>query len=217
MAGGLLEPIGTQNLILSDSVQRVLKSAGYNDIKTFDELVGAMVNVLGMNTKVKELSDRFSNLTAADLKSNASTYGLKSGSVEASRLGTRTAVLKREGDQLTYDYNDIIKGVPSDMAVVGSSAVVTGANGSGRTADSGNTGVIKVPSAGSSAKLEVNIQTKKGIITLSSALLVPEEDGEHKITLGVNDYTGSITDIDTAEHLGILSAEVAAIKQKLSG
>lgn len=216
MAGGLLEPIGSQNIKLSDSVQKALKDAGH-DIKTFDELVGAMVGALSVKTQLQNISERLNNLSAADLKSKASAYGLKSGSVEASKLATKTATITREGDNLTYDYNAIIKGTPSTMSFVGATASVTGGNGGGRTVDAGNTGVLKIPSAASSAKLEVSIQTGKGVITLARTILVPEEDGTQEVVLDVNDYTTSISDMYISEHLEVLSAEVAALRQKISG
>lgn len=214
---GILEPVGSQNIVLSDTAQAALKKAGY-DIKTFDELVSSMISQLGVASQLKSISERLDNLTAENLPSKASTYGLKSGSVEASKLGTRKATVKREGDKLIYDYDNIIKGIPSEMAFAGASTVITGANGGSRTADQGNTGVMTIPSNGSSMRLDVNIQVpNKGMINLSNSILVPEEDGEHEITLGVNDYTTSITDINISEHLKVLSAEVAALKQKVSG
>lgn len=216
MAGGLLEPIGSQNITLSDDAQKALKVAGY-DIKTFDALVAAITGTLSIKSDIQKLSDRLDNLTAANIPSGASTYGLKSGSVEASTLGTRKTTITREGNQLTYDYNDIIRGVPADKAVVGATMVVTGGMGGGRYIDTGNTGIVTIPSLASSAKMDIQIQTKTGIIMLSNTVIIPEEDGSMEVTLGVQDFTTSITDVNTAEHLGILSAEVAALKQKISG
>ncbi len=216
MGGSLLEPIGSQNITLSDSAQKALKAAGY-DIQMFDDLVGAMVGALGVKSQLQSISERLSNLSASDLKSNASAYGLKSGSVEASKLATKIATITREGDNFTYDYNAIIKGTPANMSVVGATASVTGGNGGGRTVDTGNTGVLKIPSSASSAKLEVSIQTGKGVITLTRTILVPEEDGTQEVVLDVNDYTTSITNMDVSQHLEVLSAEVAALRQKISG
>lgn len=213
---GILEPTESFNLRLSNDLKGKLKAVGY-DLETFDQLVEEMIKLLQMKSQVKALGDRLDNLSAADLKSMASAYGLKSGSVEASKLGTRKTTLTRTGDKLMYDFNEIIKGVPSDMSVVGATTTVTGANGGGRHIDGGNAGVVTIPSSGSSVKLEVNIQTKKGIITLNNTVLVPEEDGTSEVTLGVSDYTSSISDMYVSEHFELLSAEVAALKQKISG
>lgn len=209
----ILEPVYSRNIVLSKEAQDALRYAGV-EVTTFDDLVGEMAQLVMEMATLRGLSAKVESLTAAELPSQASAYGLKSGSIEAARLPTKKAALVRQGDTLTYDFNEIIKGVPADMAVVSSTAVLTGPNGKGRVADSGNAGVLQIPGDKSAIRLEVNVQTKKGVITLSSSMLVPEEDGQAEVTLGVNDYTTAPSGMTVAEHLAILSAEVAAMKQK---
>lgn len=213
----LLEPVSSRNIELSQEAKEAIFASTGRTVNTFDQLVKLLSDALAAPGQVQALASRLDNLTAEDLPSKAGTYGLRSGAVEVSRIPHRKAALTRSGNSLTYDFGAILDQVPADMAVVGSTLVVTGPGGKGRVADSGNAGVVDIPGAGSSARLEVNIQTTKGIISLSKTVLVPEDDGTTEVNLGVVDHTEVMSDMKVSEHLGVLSAKVAALAQKVEG
>lgn len=211
-----MDPIESFNIRLSSSLQERLRALGYQ-INTFDQLAEKMVSVLESVSKVAELETKLSNLTAESLSSKARSFGLKEGSVEANKLRSKTAKITREGDQITYDFDDIIKGIPSDMTVVNSTFSMVSGDGRNRAGGTGNKGVKTIPGSNSTASFAVNIQTKKGIISLTRTVPLPEADGESEITLDVRDMTTSVTEMNIAQHLEVLSATVASLSQKVNG
>ncbi len=210
----ILDPTYSNNILLSQEAKNRLRTLGFS-YETFDELVGSMIDVLEVKKKLTTLEESISQLSGKGLASEAKTFGLKSGSVQAEKLATKKVTYKREGDKFTYNFDDIIKGIPSEMTYVTSSVNVVGAKGA-RAAGGGNAGILDIPGGSPTAVMEINIQTPKGAITLSGSLLVPTGDEEGTLLLAnTKDFTEGGSGLVVDDHLELLSAEVVAIKQKL--
>lgn len=214
MAGGnsVIDPINSKNIELSESAKTSLKAAGV-EIQYLDQLVSEFVKLAAIPKQLKELSEKLSNLSAADLKSNARSFGLSSGSVHSARLENRRVSWEVKDGNLTYDFDELIAGLPFDMTFIGASVMAVNAGGE-KTSTGGNSAVLPLPANAETAFIQANIQTKDGPLKLTTTVQVPTE-GSGKPLLATEDYTTGKSTLSVDEHIEILSGAVKTLQQQV--
>lgn len=209
-----LYPVYGNCIIFTVQTKEKLKALGYN-VSDLEELLLALVEKGngGVVQEIANLQRQISDIYDGNIPANARLFGLKTGSVDAAKINTRTVDYSVSGDRLTYDFSKIKTALPAEAQYLSARVEVVDETGK-KTSAAGLSGVINAPSLPATLHFSMDLKTKNGILTLNNTARV-SGDVEHSTLLNINDYTVSDSNLTIREYSEALAAELVQLKSKI--
>lgn len=198
-------------IVFTKDLTAKLGKLGYKSTN-LEEFLVELVKKESLSTKVAALEEAVKNISADTIPSNAKPYGLQTGAADAVKIENRSVEYSVEGQQFTYDFSNLTKGLPEGIVYLGARVDVVDDQGK-RASIKGKSNVLSL-NGPSTATFSIDLKSANGSLTLEKAVRL---DGNvNKATpLNVRDFTTGEGALSIKEHLESLSASVALLKQQI--